>query len=352
MRKHADTKADTKDEAGGESMLEKDGEMRTTVLEMTTETAQELGLPQVLPTTHVNAAPLGASVPAVQEPKAPTVITHDVASMMLEDADLGVSTDAKDNTVPFMRVLQALSPQLDDTNAKHIEGAKIGDILLPNYAGRIVPGAKGILFQPCFFYKAWPEFIPRTRGGGFKGRYENRVATRADVARLRGRVTLGEDIPDIEEDVTVRKGDAGFPVWERPAAGTDLIYTRYHPGFAIFEDGQVLPYVIDMKSTGHKISKNWMSVMGSHRQANGRIEPSWARLYRITTAKTSNAKGTFAQYVIEECPGLVDTPAYLRGRDLYKSFDSGAVVLDEDMAPDEGDGSAGGGGGYSDDVPY
>jgi hypothetical protein len=324
--------------------------IKEAVSEAVQETIQEMAQ-EVLPTTHVNASPLGAPVPAVREPKAPAVIVHDVSSMMLEDADSGISTDAKDNVVPFMRVLQALSPQLDDTKATHIEGAKVGDILLPNYAGRFVSGAKGILFQPCAFYKAWPEFVPRLRGGGFKGRYDNRVATRADVARMRGRVKLGEDIPDLEEDVAVRIGDAGFPVWERPVAGTELIYTRYHPGFAIFEDGQTIPYVIDLKSTGHKVSKNWMSIMNSHRLPNGRIEPSWARLYHITTGKTSNPKGTFAQYVIEERPGLVDEVAYLRGRDLFKAFTSGEVVLDEDVVPDEG-GEGGGGAGYADDVPY
>ena len=310
--------------------------VQETIQEIVQEIVQEMApVSTVLPTTHV-AAPM----PVVQEPKAPAIITHDVSQMMLEDAGAGISTDAKDNIVPFMRVLQALSPQMDDTKPAHIEGAKVGDILLPNYAGRIVSGAKGILFQPCFFYKAWPEFaVPRQQGSGFKGRHDNCVATRADVARMRGRIKLGDDIPDVAEDVQVALNEMNIPIWRRPAASTELVYTRYHAGYAIFDTGQVLPYVIDLKVTGHKISKNWMSIMNSHRLPDGRIEPSWARLYKLTTAKTTNTKGTFAVYVVEEQPGLVDEAAYLRGRDLFKSFTSGEVVMDEDVAPaEEGDG--------------
>jgi hypothetical protein len=219
----------------------------------------------------------------------------------------GLSTAQDDNIVPIVRLLQALSPQVQERNPEYVKGARPGDIWLKDHAPPIIKGGVGILFQPCGFSKDYIEWRPRDEGGGFVRRWD----------------TLPSDA---EEEVDEKSGRT---IYTRN--GNDLIDTRYHAGFVIDEKtGEATPWVIPMKGTGHAVSRAWMSLMNTKRHDGARAD-SWLFIYRITTKDKTNAAGqTYSVYEIVEERKIETDEEYDRGEAMFEAFQSGAKRAETD----------------------
>ncbi|MCK5018922.1 MAG: hypothetical protein KAS32_17805 [Candidatus Peribacteraceae bacterium] len=77
-------------------------------------------------------------------------------------------TSRDDFSIPYLSVLQQLSPQLKKKDAAYIENAEEG-MLLNTVTQEVYDGAEGVLFQPCATEHAFVEWIPRKAGGGCAG---------------------------------------------------------------------------------------------------------------------------------------------------------------------------------------
>lgn len=240
----------------------------------------------------------------------------------LADAGKGVSTAADDRIVPFLSILQDGSPQVKPREAKYVDGAEAGMVLL-NGVNRLLDGEGGFIFQPCFFSKAWVEWVPRKRGGGFVARYAEQPA---DARKITVR---GDDGKDRE-------------MW-RNERDNDLIETRYHVGHIIDGD-RVIPAVISLSSTGHTSSRQWMELMNEFK-ARGKPVPSWFRTYLVQTTERSNPSGAWFVYKFAHDDWVRDADLRAAGKALYESLSSGAMVV----AEDEGDGAAAAGSNHVDD---
>lgn len=235
-----------------------------------------------------------------------------------EDAGKGTSQLAADNLVPLIYLLQTNSPQVNKRNPAYVEGAEAGHIWLRNSAIGTVDGEEGILFQPCYFTADWVEWLPAR--GGYAGRHDG-----------------GPDEPpahlnaiekEIEEDGNIKKR------WVLPN-GNIVVYTRYHIGYVVMED-TVLPYVIPLSSTGHTVSRGWMTMMNTKKITGGKPAPSWACLYRIKTKFTSNAQGEWFKFEVTDAGWVNSLADYERGRALNESFVSGEKKIDEPEEVGEG----------------
>lgn len=238
---------------------------------------------------------------------APTVPDHIRQYAEQQEAGgRGVSTDASDNLVPLIYVLQTNSPQCDRNSAGYIDGAAGGSIWLRNLADPLVDGSAGIVFQPCYFYKEWVEWRPRGMGGGFIGRHGWSADTEF------GQPKDARQVPHPEHKDKL--------IWATPA-GNELVETRYHAGYVITPTGPV-PFVIPLKSTGHTFSKNWMFSMQNERM-NGKPLDSWLSYWRLTTRQRSNKDGKW--YVFEaKKEGWAPTAADVdRGQQLFEAFRAG-----------------------------
>lgn len=231
------------------------------------------------------------------------------------DAGKGVSEDQADNLVPLIYVLDAKSPAVDEKDPRHIKGAKPGSIWLRNFVDPIVDGEVGISFQPCYFSKDWVEWVLRTRGGGFVGRYPWNADT--DF----GQPKEAKQVPHPENPKKT--------IWVLPN-GNEVKETRYHAGYVFAANGVVVPYVIPMTSTGHTVSKNWMFTMLGHRTPDGKPEPSFARLYRLKTRQRTNAQGKWYVFEPNDDGYVKSVEDYRRGKDLHDAFASGAKQAEAD----------------------
>lgn len=275
-------------------------------------------------------------------------VDEDLQKMLAQDSGKGVSTDAADNLVPLIYVLQSNSPQVQEGNAQ-IEGARAGDIWLKNASDAVVSGKSGIWYQPSIMYIRWTEWVPRDKGGGFVASYD---------------YTGANDFPDGAEKGV--RADGRQKIWF-PATGNECVATRYEAGH-VWRDGQPLPYVIPFKSTGHTVSRGWMTKRQSQKKPDGSTWPAWSALYLLTTVMRKNNFGSW--YMLEvgdpqfyisgmgkphkkglELVGGDAKRAYLLGRALETAFETGKVR--EEMETEPVDGNAPVGHGKMDDeIPF
>jgi hypothetical protein len=260
-----------------------------------------------------------------------TTVDPELERMINEDAGKGVSTDAADNLVPLVYVLQPLSPQVMDGPA-HIEGARAGDIWLKNAPDPIVQGKAGIWFMPCTMYMRWTEWVPRDKGGGFVASYD-----------YTGRNFLPQGAVKDEKEKS-------RPRFWFPATGNECVETRYEAGF-VWRNGLALPFVIPFKSTGHSVSRGWMTKRTQQLRPDGRTWPAWTHLYKLTTTLRKNNFGQWFVFEVGDpifyLPGYPDKPnkvgldlvngdymrAYTMGQALEKAFETGAK-REEEMETD------------------
>lgn len=250
-----------------------------------------------------------------------------------EDAGKGVSQAADDSIIPLVYILQTNSPQVNRRGPDYIEGAKDGDLWLRNSGVPPIDGDRGMLFQPCYFFKEWVIWASRASGGGIVDRFAERPEEAVE-----------KEVPDDQDPTKTRKK------WVMPS-GDEAIETRYHVGYVYIEakidgtkddyvlTGQVMPFVIPFKSTGHTSSRQWTFLMNS-KLVGDDLAPSWAALYRLKTKSKTNPSGTWNIITVED-EGWIKTPAeYDRGAKLHKQMTIGEKRVDT-ASDDEHDAPAG-----------
>lgn len=259
----------------------------------------------------------------LHHPPVPLPAGGDLAEFVAADAGAGVSTASEDNIVPLVYVLQATSPQCLPDQGVYIEGAHAGNIWLRNASHPLVDGRRGMLYQPCHFYKDWVKWRPRDSGGGFVGRVAPNPGEEVEQFLVRLGAHLVED-PRQPNRIRYVLPD-----------GLDLVETRYHVGYVaglaeVGDIGPPLPFVIPLSGTGHTFSRTWMFQMGQKR-ISGVPAPSFAAYYRLTTRLRKNTSGQW--YALESSDAgtqgegdrtmWVGRDAYLMGRALHAAFKSG-----------------------------
>lgn len=244
------------------------------------------------------------------------------------DVDYGVAAGAglenagrEDFAIPFLQILQKLSPQLDRKHQNYIKGAVEG-MLYNTATGETVPGDEGVLVIPCFYRRAFVAWVLREKGGGFKGEYM------ADDPIVR----------------TTRRDDRGREII--PGSDIQLVDTRIFGVLVVGEGGQPSPAIVTMSSTQLKKAKKWCTQMSQLQQEEGRTTgtqyPTFAHAYRLTTTGESNDKGNWEGWVIthegllhEAIPGDAGKQAFDAALGFYNSLKTGAVKLRADAPVDD-----------------
>lgn len=246
--------------------------------------------------------------------KKETAVSTDVLDDIFETAGEGAAFDSSEMQIPFIRVLQALSPQLNKKKPEYIEGAAQGD-LFNTVTGEHWSGEEGVTVIPCFQTTKYLEFVPRDMGGGFKGE-------------------ISANDPVLQQ--TMRNGSR-----EMLPSGNELVKSDQHFCLVLGEDGSYQPAVIDMKSTQLKVSRRWKTQIAMqkvrHPKTGALVTPAvFATMWKLTTTEESNDQGSWNNYQVEKV-GLVEN------RDLLleaKSFRESIAAGEVRAAPEEGTSTA------------
>ena len=200
----------------------------------------------------------------VKEIQLPTE-QEEYLALTAQYAEAGVSFKAEDQLLPLIYVLQQLSPQVDKRGGQYVEGAEAGDFWLRGAIKPIRKGEIGIMAIPVQMNRVFIEWMPNRQG--FVARHEEQP-TDAMSQKVRG--------DDGRERSVVVRGN-----------GNIIVDTRE---FYILVDGD--PYVLPCSSTKHTFARQWQTMFHRFKHpTTNRIQPSFARVYKLTTIPASNAVG-------------------------------------------------------------
>jgi len=286
-----------------------------------------------------------AETPASNLPATkPTTAVAEVqdTDMFAADAGAGMEEATADSyAMPFLLILQKMSPQVDENDGAYIDGAKAG-MIMQNVTNELYDGKDGILFQPVYFKREFIRWGAREGGsGGFKG-----VLNEQQVQELRVTGKLVE-----------LEGGLFFPLDDgsvNPKKCDRVSDHRSHYGNLLTADGP-RPCLLSLTSTQIKKSKQLMSALANVRinTPQGLVQPAaFANKVRLTTQLEQNDKGNWFGLRVA-LDGFVDKDTYAAGKALYNTVKSGKVeVKYEEQAGHGGSGGGGGSRDNSDDQPF
>lgn len=223
----------------------------------------------------------------------------------------GASTN--DYAVPFLHILQRLSPQVDEAGSGYVSGAKPGNIF-ETTTSECFDGKAGIVVIPCAFKKDMVEWKTRESGGGF-------VAAHGWNEELLLSAKRNE------------KGQFVLP------SGNIIVETKYH--YVLFNDTRTLrPAVLSLTSTQLKRSRKWLSLISMRKltTSTGQIytPPSFAFTYKLHTVPESNDRGNWFSWNIEPGPQVADPYQLREAIKFHKAVMAGeAKLVDASPALDD-----------------
>lgn len=255
---------------------------------------------------------------ALAETKPGALVDVGDADMFAADANAGREEATSDSyAIPFLILLQKMSPQVDEASGEYIEGAKAG-MFLNNVTNQLYDGKEGVDFIPVYFKREFLRWGAREGGnGGFKG-----VVSIEELTRMR-----------MEGKVVELEGGLYFPNPDgtvNPKKNDRVSDHRNHYGLIIGEDGEPRSCLMSLTSTQIKKSKLLMSALADVRvkAPNGStVTPAtWANKVRLTTVGEQNDKGTWFG-LRTEMNGFVTREQYAAGKAFYEAVKKGAVEV-------------------------
>ena len=243
----------------------------------------------------------------------------DLLDEITASAGEGTTFDSSEMQIPFIRIIQALSPQVQKKDPAFITGADQGDAF-NTVTNQHWNGDDGLIVVPCYQETKFLEFVPRDSGGGFMGELE-------------------PNNPDIQK--TERKGAK-----EVLPNGNELVKSDQHYCLVLDENGMMQPAIVDMKSSQLKVSRRWKTQIAmqkiQHPKTKALLTPAvYATMWKLTTIQESNDQGTWFNWSVTK-HGLVQTKDILGEAKLFREqVMKGAVKAVDETEPLE-----------KDDVPF
>ena len=238
---------------------------------------------------------------------------------------------SEDMSIPFLRILAQLSPQVNKRDGAYVDGAEAG-MIYNTVANEAYNGETGVTVIPCYYSRRYVEWKPREKGGGYVGSY---AADDPIVARAR------KDEKGIE---TLPNGN---------------LLTNTAQFFVLMMHEELGPQrcLITMSSTQLKKARKWMTQMQSlqARGKNGMFTlPMMSQKYTLRTTEERNDKGSWFGWDVSRQGPLdmaTESDLFEMALTFAKSVKAGEVKVKEDMS-DESFAKSSSGGRQADDVPF
>lgn len=229
-------------------------------------------------------------------------LTAALSAAFIADSGMGLEdVSTTDMQIPFLRIIQALSPQLKKSDPAFIEGASQGDIF-NTVTNKVWSADEGVSVLPVHFIQKMLEFVPRSAGGGFVGE-------------------LSSDSNDVRQ--AVRDQDNGMEVLPN---GNELVRTAQHYVKIVHEDGSLESAILDMKKTQLKVSRKWNTLIAMQKH-NGTTLPSFAKTYTLKSIEDGNDKGSWYSWSIGVGEMIKSLDIYNDCKELHSSIRKGELQI-------------------------
>ena len=221
------------------------------------------------------------------------------ANLFEADANKGAQNiSQEDLALPFLKVLGQLSPEVNKTHGKYVEGAEPGKII--NTVTNEMYSAVDVL--PVFYKRQYIEWQDRGQSTG------------APVA-------IHEADSDIVSQTTRDKSYK-----DRLPNGNYLENTANHFVLVVGKNPETA--LISMKSTQLKVSRKWNSMMmGIKLQGKNGLftPPTYSHIYNLSTVQMSNDKGTWFGWDVAKAGPVEDKSIYDMSKSFAESVNKGEV---------------------------
>tara|TARA_R100001369_G_scaffold38051_1_gene63540 strand:+ start:1384 stop:2169 length:786 start_codon:yes stop_codon:yes gene_type:complete len=218
-------------------------------------------------------------------------------------------TTTEDFAIPFIRILQQMSPQLNKQDGRYNEEAQAG-MLVNTVTNEVYDGDTGVTVVPCAYVKKYIEWIPREKGGG---------------------------LVDASHNASILKSCTKNPETRRLYLdnGNEIVETAQF--FVLVLDPQPQQAVIAFTSTQLGASRKWLTMLRMARVNTSKgtsvSAPMFAYNYKLGTLTQSNDKGTWHGYTVSQ-----ENPTDIETAQLSKEFmgaaRSGDVEVKEEQQRD------------------
>lgn len=202
-----------------------------------------------------------------------------------------------DLKIPFLRILQKLSPQVDEKDPNYIKGAQPG--MFFNTVTQKLYG-KEVNLIPIKYEKVWLEWKPNR--GGFVARHE---------------------------PYSIVVDQSNFAEWKYNG---NIIQETLN--FFVFIAGKLDegPLVFSLSSTGIKHGKNWNTQIVHTRLPSGKQAPYFSSIWNISSIACTNAQGTW--YQIGDTTSLIKRIRFISKEDFEKFINPTRKSLDKASSVD------------------
>lgn len=257
--------------------------------------------------------PTTALVPAAP---AGGLVLADFADELLADAAAAPATfAAEDVAIPFVRILQAISPECKPRDPKFVEGAKAGMFI--NTVTKQLYDTVHVI--PVAFRRSYTEWKLRDGpgGGGF-------VKDHGSNDAVLQYTTKDDKNRDITPD------------------GTQIVFALLYYVLVLDPTRPGAPpeqALLSLSSTQLKKGRQWNSLIAQTKITlpDGRIiaPPMWYRVYELSAVGESNDKGSWEGYRITAVGDVTTLPngaqVYKLGKEFHELVTAGTVNVRMDM---------------------
>lgn len=230
------------------------------------------------------------------------------------DTGAGFEEAGKDAyAIPFITVLQDLSPQVKPKMAGYVQGAKPG-MFFHTVSQELFTE---VTLVPCYYSQVHIEWIPRDKGGGFV------AAHPANTPLVR---------------TTIRDGGKNIL-----PNGHELMDTRQHFVLLVRPDGSMDEALVALKSTQLKYSRRWMSNQrAAVIEVDGKLitPPAFAWAYTFGVVEEANDEGSWWSWDLKGRERVTDATVYRRAKAFNATMKQGAVKVNYDELQTQGASSA------------
>ena len=232
-------------------------------------------------------------------------LPSELTAMFEADAGMGLENmGADDVKIPFIRILQDLSPQVKEGKGEYVQGAKPG-MIINSVSKKLYDGSKGINVLRCYYKREYVEWKDRGKGESAP------VATYSandDIIHTANRDQLGKD---------------------RLPNGNYLANTANHYVLMIDDNKVTESALIAMSFSQLVKSREWNTMITSnkHMKKDGTIikPPAFSHVYNLRTVLQSNSKGEFYNWSITKVGPLTDSNTYQTAKKFSEGVSKGAV---------------------------
>jgi hypothetical protein len=199
-----------------------------------------------------------------------------------------------DMSIPFIQILQQLSPQCTKGKPEYIKGAEPSDLF--NTVTQQVFKSRdennnpieAMRILPIFYKRSFIEWVPRSKGGGIVKEYS--VEDGLSIITKRSENNL---------DIIQVGSPLGTP-------GNQLNDTHTHFCFQVNNDGTWTPVILTMTSTQIKPSKDLNNLVSNVKLPDGRKAPRFFGIYSVTTQQRTNDQGSWYVWKFEKVSDVLE----------------------------------------------